>query len=64
MILRYSFDKGMIDMKYRWIWNLFNKLFFVVFVFKQIVSFVALFDSAKDIIQFDEEERAQAEKKE
>ena len=30
---------------------------------KQLVSLVALFDSAKDIIQFDEEERAKDTKK-
>ena len=51
-------------MRYRWIWNLFNKAFFVVFVFKQIVSLVALFDSCKDILQYDEEERAQSAKQE
>lgn len=50
-------------MRFRWYWNFFNKAFFVVFIFKQIVSFVALFDSAKDIINFDEEERANAAKK-
>lgn len=58
-----SIDKGVVALKFRWIWNFFNKAFFVVFVFKQIVSVVALFDSAKDIVQFDEEERANANKK-
>lgn len=62
-IIMISFDKGVLDMKFRWYWNFFNKAFFVVFIFKQIVSFVALFDSAKDIINFDEEERANAAKK-
>ena len=59
----FSIDKGMISVSWRWVWNLFNKAFFVVFIFKQLVSLVALFDSAKDIIQFDEEERARDAKK-
>ena len=40
------------------IWKFFNIAFLPVFAFKQIVSLVALFDSSKSIIQFDEEERA------
>ena len=38
-------------------WKLINKYFFPVFVFKQIVSLVALVDSSKTIIELDERER-------
>ena len=53
-----SAGKGMILEFTIPIWKFFNIAFLPVFAFKQIVSLVALFDSSKSIIQFDEEERA------
>ncbi|KNB46688.1 hypothetical protein JH06_0781 [Blastocystis sp. subtype 4] len=53
----YYMDKGLISMTWRWMWKLINKYFFPVFVFKQIVSLVALVDSSKTIIELDERER-------
>lgn len=43
-------------------WKFMNKWFFPVFVFKQIVSLVALWDSSKTIIELDEHERAERKK--
>ena len=48
-----SMDKGLISMTWRWMWKLINKYFFPVFVFKQIVSLVALVDSSKTIIELE-----------
>ena len=53
-----SAGKGMILEFTVPIWKFFNIAFLPVFAFKQIVSLVALFDSSKSIIQFDEGERA------
>lgn len=44
------------------IWKFINTWFFPVFVFKQIVSLVALWDSSKTIIELDEHERAERKK--
>ncbi|KAK8800963.1 hypothetical protein WA538_003984 [Blastocystis sp. DL] len=44
------------------IWKFINTWFFPVFVFKQIVSLVALWDSSKTIIELDERERAERKK--
>lgn len=44
------------------IWKFINTWFFSVFVFKQIVSLVALWDSSKTIIELDERERAERKK--
>ena len=52
-----SMDKGLISVTWRWMWKLINTYFFPVFVFKQIVSLVALVDSSKTIIELDERER-------
>ena len=48
----------MMDATLRPCWVFFNKAFLPVFVFKQIVSIVALYDSSKNIIAYDEKERA------
>ena len=53
----------MIKTTWKWLWMFFNIVGFPVFVFKQIVSAVALWDSAKTIIAMDEEERATAANK-
>lgn len=55
--MKSSMDKGLIGVSWRWMWKLINTYFFPVFVFKQIVSLVALFDSSKTIIELDERER-------
>ena len=44
------------------IWKFINTWFFPVFVFKQIVSLVALWDSSKTISELDERERAERKK--
>ena len=56
-------EKGVIKTTWKWLWMFFNIVGFPVFVFKQIVSAVALWDSAKTIIAMDEEERATAANK-
>lgn len=55
----YYIDKGMISAYWKPVWRFFNIGFLPVFVFKQVVSLVALFDSSKSIIQLDEDERRQ-----
>ena len=49
----------MISAYWKPVWRFFNIGFLPVFVFKQVVSLVALFDSSKSIIQLDEDERRQ-----
>ncbi|KAK8827648.1 hypothetical protein WA577_007195 [Blastocystis sp. JDR] len=58
----YYIEKGVIGATFRICWKFFFYCFAPVFVFKQIVSLVALFDSAKNVIEFDEEERAHSKK--
>lgn len=61
-LLMTSIEKGVIGATFRICWKFFFYCFAPVFVFKQIVSLVALFDSAKNVIEFDEEERAHSKK--
>ena len=58
----HSINKGAIGSTFLPFWRFCFVAFSPVFVFKQIVSLVALFDSSSNVIAFDEEERAQNKK--
>ena len=57
-----SINKGAIGPTFLPFWKFCFVAFAPVFVFKQIVSLVALFDSSKNVIAFDKEEGAQNKK--
>ena len=56
-------EKGVVKTTWRWLWLIFKYGGFPVFIFKQLVSIVALWDSSKTIIAMDEEERASKSEK-
>ena len=56
-------EKGVVGTTWKWLWLFLHYFGFPIFVFKQIVSIVALWDSSKTIIAMDEEERASKSEK-